>query len=69
MDYLQKQFTGDEFNFQRWHILRGLRKGRDELLKMTSRHYIRAPIILILIMQHDHGAPFLRAVLSVLYAN
>jgi hypothetical protein len=36
---------------------------------MTSRHYLRAPIILTLITHHEHGAPFLRAVLSVLYAN
>jgi hypothetical protein len=36
MEYLQKKFTGDEYNFRRRQILHGLQKGRDELLKLTS---------------------------------
>jgi hypothetical protein len=69
MEYLQKKFTGVQYNFQRKQILHGLRKGREELLKMTSRYYLRAMIILFLITHHEHGAPYFRAVLSDVYAN
>jgi hypothetical protein len=51
MDYLHKHFAGDEYNYQKRQLLRGLRKGCDELLKMTSRHYLKPPIIFVLLYQ------------------
>jgi hypothetical protein len=62
-----KKIAGDEYNYRKRQLLHGLRKGCDELLKMTSRHYLKLPIILVLLTHHEHGAPFLRAVLLVLY--
>ncbi len=69
MEYLCKNFAGDEYNYRKRQLLRGLQKGRDEFLKMTSRHYLKPPIIFVLLTHHEHGAPFLRAVLSVLYSS
>jgi hypothetical protein len=67
IDYLCKKFAGDEYNYWKRQLLHGLRKGPDELLKMTSCHYLKPPIIFVLLTHHEHGAPFLRAGLSVLY--
>jgi hypothetical protein len=69
MDYLCNKLAGDEYNYLKRQLLHGLQKGRDELLKMTSRHYLKAPIIFVLLTHHEHGAPFLRAVLLVLYSS
>ena len=49
MKYLCKNFTGEEYSFCKKQILRGLKKGRDELIKMTTQHLLKAPIILLLI--------------------
>ena len=38
-------------------------------LKMTSHHYLQPPIIIVLLTCHEHGAPFLRVVLLVLYSS
>ncbi len=64
-----KNFAVDEYNYRKRQLLRGLWKGRDELWKMTSCHYLKPPIILVLLTHHEHGAPFLRVVLSVLYSS
>ena len=47
--------------------MRGLKAGRDELVKVTKRYLLRAPIILLVLCNRKRGAPFLRAVLSVLH--
>ena len=67
MRHLDEKFDGREREFRRANILRGLKKGNDEMLKMTTRHLLRAPVMLILLTHREHGAPFLRALLSVLH--
>eukprot|EP00956_Cyclotella_meneghiniana_P021672 scaffold39740_cov82-Cyclotella_meneghiniana.AAC.1 len=67
MKYLSNNFTGDEYSFRHAQVMRGLTKGRDELIKMTSKCLFAVPIIYLLFSHHEHGASFLRAVLSVLH--
>ena len=47
--------------------MRGLNKGGEELMKMTTKYLLRAPIMFILITHHEHGPSFLRALLSILH--
>ena len=37
MKYLRENFEGDEYDFCLSQILRGVKKGRDEMIKMTTR--------------------------------
>ena len=69
MKYLSNNFTGDEYSFRHTQVMRGLTKGRDELIKMTSKCLFAVPIFYLLFSDHDHehGASFLHAVLSVLH--
>ena len=69
MKYLRQNFTPDEFDFRLIQIRQGLGKGRDEMIKMTTRYLLNAPLIYLLLTHRDHGAPFLRAVLSILHEN
>ena len=46
-----------------------LNRGQGELLSITSKYHIQPPIMLILLVHHEHRAPFLRAVLSILNEN
>jgi hypothetical protein len=66
MKYLRDNFEGEEYEFRKAQILRGLNKGREELLKMISLNYMKAPIILLVLTHHTHGPPFLRALITVL---
>ena len=69
MQYLEDNFTGADYDFRRMQILRGLRKGQEEMIKMTSRYLLRAPILFLLLCHHTHGGPFLRAMVSILHEN
>jgi len=69
MKYLRENFHGDDFDFRLSQIMRGLKKGRDEMIKMSSRYMLRFPVMYLLLTHREHGGPFLRAVLAVLNAN
>ena len=43
--------------------------GREEIVKMTKRYLLKPPIVILVLINRKYGAPFLRAVLSVLYKN
>ena len=69
MDYLSKNFEGDECEFRRKQIIRGLKKGHDEMMKMTAKYLMKPPILFNLLCHRELGAEFLRAVLSVLHEH
>ena len=65
-EYLERNFTGDDFIMRLTLIKRGLKAGRDELIHITKKYSYQVPIVLF---NHKRGHPFLRAVLSVLFEN
>jgi len=67
--YLRQHFTEEDFDFRLSQIRRGLCKGRDEMIKITTRYLLKAPLIYLLLMYQEHGASFLRANLSILHEN
>ena len=67
MAYLNENFDGEELEMQQTLIKRGLKAGRDELIKITKRYLLKVPILLLVLCNRKRGAPFLRAVLSVLH--
>ena len=67
MKYLAENFDGKEYSFWHSQIIRGLVKGREEIIKMTSQRLFRVPIIFLLLSHHEQGAPFLRALLGILH--
>ena len=69
MAYLNENFEGDELVMRQTQIQRGLKAGREELIKITKRYLLRPPILLLVLCNRKRGAPFLRAVLSVLHEN
>jgi len=36
MKYLRENFEGDEYDFRRIQIMRGIRKGKEEIIKLTT---------------------------------
>ena len=66
MMYLEENFEGDEKEFRHKQLVRGLAAGREELIMMTTKYLFRAPLMFLLACHHEHGAPFLRAVLCIL---
>ena len=66
MNYLENNFQGEELETRRQQITRGLKMGRDEILKMNKRYLLKPPLLLLMLTNRKRGAPFLRAVLSVL---
>ena len=69
MKFLEDNFDGEEYVFRRGQIMRGLKKGRDELIKMTTQYLLRPPLLFLLLCNRKHGAPFLRALLSILHEH
>ncbi len=66
MKYLEENFHGEEKEFRRKQIMRGLNAGREELITMTTKYLFRAPLMFLLLCHREQGAPFLRALLSVI---
>ena len=69
MQFLRDNFEGDDYQFRKSQIERGLKKGQEEMMKMTTRYLLQAPIIFLLMTHSKYGPPFARAVLSVLHMN
>ena len=69
MKFLEDNFQGDEYDFRRGQVMRGLKKGRDELMKMTTRYLLKPPLVFLLLCNRENGASFLRAVLSILHEH
>ena len=69
MQYFTDNFEADNKEFRRQQIMRGLNFGREELIKMTTKHLFKAPLIFLLVCHREHGAPFLRALLSVVHES
>ncbi len=69
MEYLEENFSGDEYRMRLDLIKRGMKAGRDELIKITKRYLLQVPIVLLVLCNRKRGPSFLRAALSVLYEN
>jgi hypothetical protein len=69
MKFLEDNFHEEEYDFRRGQIMRGLMKGRDELIKMTTRYLLKPPLLFLLLCNRENGASFLRAVLSILHEH
>ena len=69
MEYLENNFEGDELGTRRKQIERGLKMGRDEIVKMTKRYLFKPPLVIIMLTNRKRGPAFLRAALSVLHEN
>lgn len=63
--YLDDNFHGTDNNKRKEQILRGLKGGRDELIKM-SHVLLEGAVSFLILCDREHGPPFLRALLSVL---
>ena len=66
MEYLERNFEGDEHHQRKEQTIQGLRMGHEEVIKMTRRYMMRPPLVLLILSHQIHSGPFLRAVLSVL---
>lgn len=69
MKYLRENFEGQDLEFRKSQIMRGLVKGRDEMISMSSRYLLRPPIMFLLMTHQEHGGAFLRALLLILREN
>lgn len=69
MKYLEENFEGEEYEFRKSQIMRGLTKGRDEMMKMSTKYLLRPPLMYLLLTHREYGNGFLRAVLAVLAEN
>ena len=67
MEYLAKHFVGEELERRRTLIERGLKAGREEVIKMTKRYLLKPPLTLLMLTNRKSGPSFVRAVLSVLH--
>ena len=67
MQYLEENFEGKELENRWTQIMRGLEAGRDEVLAITKRYLLNAPILLLMPSNRKRGPSFYRAVLSVLH--
>ena len=67
MKFLDDDFKGSELTMRCKQVKRGLRMGRDEIIKMMKKNYLQVPIILLTLTNKKRGASFLRAVLSVFH--
>ena len=68
-EYLEHNFTGDFFTMRLTLIKRGVKAGRDKLIKITNTYLQQFPIVLLVLCNHKRGPAFLRAVLSVIFEN
>eukprot|EP00956_Cyclotella_meneghiniana_P020757 scaffold37078_cov117-Cyclotella_meneghiniana.AAC.5 len=64
--YLEDNFEGEEYEKKLKQIKLGIKAGRDELLKITKRYLMKAPMVLLVLCNRRRGPAFLRAVLSIL---
>ena len=69
MAYLAATFSGNELVFRRNQIICGLKKGHQEMMKMTTKCLFKPPSLFLLLTHQTEGKPFLRAVLSILKEN
>ena len=69
MQFLRDNFEGDDYQFWKSEIERGLKKGQEEMMEMTTHYLLQAPIMFLLMMNSKYGPPFARAVFSVLHKN
>ena len=69
MAYLESNFEGNELVTRRKQVERGLRMGRDEIVKMTKRYLLKPPLVILMLTNRKRGSAFLRATLSVLHEN
>jgi len=69
MEYLEQNFRGDDFEMRLNLIKRGLKSGRDELIKITKTYLFEVPIVLLVLCNRKGGPSFLQAILFVLYKN
>ena len=69
MKYLEDNFEGEEYNLRKAQIMRGLNKGRDELIKMSTKYLLQAPIVFLCLCHHQMGPSLLRAMLTILHEN
>ena len=65
--YLEDNFEGEEYEKKLKQIKLGIKAGRDELLKITKRYLMKAPLVLLVLCNRRRGPAFLRAVLSILH--
>ena len=65
MSYLENNFVGEERKTRRKQVLRGLKMDRKEIMKMTKIYLLKPPIVLLVLSNRKHGAPFLQAILSI----
>ncbi len=61
--------NSEELDHQRLQIDRGLKMGREEIIKMTRKYLMEPPLLLLLLTHDQHGTPFFHAVLSVLHEH
>ena len=69
MAYLKSHFSGDDLVFRRHQIARGLKKGHNEMMKMTTKYFFKSPLLYLLLAHQAEGKPFLRALLSIFKEN
>ena len=69
MQFLRDNVEGDDYQFWKSQIERGLKKGQEEMMEMTTHYLLQAPIMFLLMMNSKYGPPFARVVLSVLHKN
>mmetsp|Transcript_5656 Transcript_5656/g.15886 ORF Transcript_5656/g.15886 Transcript_5656/m.15886 type:complete len:972 (+) Transcript_5656:584-3499(+) len=64
--YLDANFEGDEKEKRRAQIVRGIKAGRTELIKMTQKAgLLDGPVAFLIMCDKEHGPAFLRALLAV----
>lgn len=69
MEYLESNFSDKEYEMRHNLIVRGLKAGRDEVIKVTRQYLFQVPILILVLCNAQRGPAFLRALLSVLYDN
>ena len=66
MEYLDKNFEGEEKEQRRAQIMRGLKAGREEIIKMTRKSFLEGPVSFLILCDSSIGPAFLRALLAVI---
>ena len=66
MGYLDTNFHGKQKKMKKRQIIRGIKAGCNELIKMTTPMILSGPVSFLILCNGEHGPSFLRALLSVL---
>ena len=67
MKYLEDNFEGEDKEMRKAQIMRGLKAGREELIKMTQKiGLLDGPVAFLILCNKDNGPAFLRALLAVI---